>query len=137
MKNCKINHIIGSISELDEAQFEALARYMHERQCGAHFNEHHGKAAVARMFHTDADGERHTGEHWTVDEAEELTSAVRGGLPATTTKWDIYVAINAFWHDFERPGKPDAQIVGDAVCFFFRDEDAPDGKIWNYISALD
>ncbi|WP_302821608.1 DUF7841 family protein, partial [Parabacteroides goldsteinii] len=96
---------------------------------------------VSYMRHKNKAGQEETGEHWSL---QQVTTAIKGmSIPGNTNIWDVYVALNANWHDKEAKFTewfgPDAEkrIVEDAVSFYFNDADAPDGKIWLYMDAMD
>jgi len=56
-------------------------------------------------------------------------------FPQGTTPWDKYVAFNSFYSDmctvYDEPS-----ILKAAYRFYFADEDAPAGKIWEYMTAM-
>jgi hypothetical protein len=55
------------------------------------------------------------------------------GFPAGTTKWDKYVAFNAFYSDLCTVYN-DEQIIKGAHKFYFEDQDWGDTtKIWDYV----
>ena len=64
-------------------------------------------------------------------------------IPGNTNIWDVYVALNANWNDknvkFTEWFNEDAdkKIIEDAISFYFMDADAPDGKVWLYMDAMD
>ena len=62
------------------------------------------------------------------------------------TCWDVYVAVNAQYHDYIRMYKQwfpnlteeqlDEKIIHSAINFWFEDEDAGSGKVWNYFKNI-
>lgn len=62
------------------------------------------------------------------------------------TCWDVYVAVNAQYHDYIRIYKQwfpnlteeqlDEKIIHSAINFWFEDEDAGSGKVWNYFKDI-
>ena len=62
------------------------------------------------------------------------------------TYWDVYVAVNAQYHDYIRIYKQwfpnlteeqlDEKIIHSAINFWFEDEDAGSGKVWNYFKDI-
>lgn len=62
------------------------------------------------------------------------------------TYWDVYVAVNAQYHDYIRMYKQwfpnlteeqlDEKIIHSAINFWFEDEDAGSGKVWNYFKDI-
>jgi hypothetical protein len=54
----------------------------------------------------------------------------------SVTKWDKFVAANAFWHDLSNDFT-DEQIICATYKFWFADEDwHSDGKIWDYMKII-
>ena len=64
-------------------------------------------------------------------------------LPSGTTFWDFAVAITGNWHDkvdlFKKwfPDAFEERVIEDAINFYFKDQDAPEGKVWHYMIAMD
>lgn len=140
-----------AIGELDEAmeclkekapeKYDEAMRDLHEVFCGPHYNDFFAREDVAGMHHKSAKGEVVKGEHWNM---EQVTAAIKGvSIPGNVNIWDVYVALNANWHDKEVKfaewfGQDvEKRIVEDAISFYFNDADAPDGKIWLYMDAMD
>ena len=117
------------LKEKDPEKYDEAMRDLHEVFCGPHYNEPFARKDVASMHHKNI---------------EQVTSAAKGlSVPSTATLWDVYVALNANWHDKEVKfaewfGQDlEKRIVEDAISFYFNDADAPDGKIWLYMDAMD
>lgn len=68
-------------------------------------------------------------------------------LDSSYTYWDVYVAMNAQFHDYARLYNEwysniiredlDNKIITSAINFWFKDEDAGVGKVWNYFKNID
>ena len=120
------------IKEKDPEKYECLMRKLHEALYGKHYCEEFALHDVAQMHSTGADGTKHVGAHWTVDQIEAATKGLT--FPAGTTKWDKFVAFNAFANDLGGV-LTDEQILKAAYAFWFDDEDwKEEGKIWDYMS---
>lgn len=129
------------LKEKDPDEYDEAMRDLHEVFCGPHYNECFAREDVAGMHHKNTKGEIIKGEHWNMD---QVTSAAKGlSVPAAATPWDVYVALNANWHDkevkFTEWFGPDAdkRIIEDAINFYFNDADAPAGKVWLYMDAME
>lgn len=129
------------LKEKDPDTYDETMRDLHEVFCGPHYTECFAREDVAGMHHKNSKGEVIRGEHWNMD---QVTSAAKGlPVPSTATPWDVYVALNANWHDkevkFTEWFGPDAEkrIVEDAISFYFNDADASEGKVWLYMEAMD
>lgn len=139
-----------AVEALDEAMmclkekapkmYDETMRDMHEVFCGPHYNEPFAVEDVACLYHKNKKGETVKGEHWNM---EQVSNAVKGhSIPGNATPYDVYVALNAHWHDKEvKFGEwfgddADKRIIEDAVCSYFNDADAPEGKVWLYMEAM-
>lgn len=130
------------LREKDPEAYDETMRDLHEVFCGPHYNECFARMDVAAMFHKNAKGDVVKGEHWSM---EQVSAAIKGmSVPGNSNIWDVYVALHSNWHDkevkFLEWFGPDAdkRIIEDAINFYFLDEDGPkEGKIWEYMCAMD
>ena len=95
---------VESMSELlclvKEEHPELYWKFMREQHgimYGNHYNEAFAMFDVGMMRYIDRDGKKCEGTHWTAEQIEASTRMM--GFPAGTTKWDKYVAFNAFYSD--------------------------------------
>lgn len=102
------------------------------------FNEHYAKSLVAGMWHSDSD-KKYVGEKYNHAFAKTVYDKHKNILPENVNCWDIYVAINAQYHDFAKlyhkwfGSSIDSQIIDSAITMWFLDEDYKAGKkIYNY-----
>lgn len=103
-----------------------------------HFNNDSARWIVSQMYH-DSRGRKHTGEHYTMKDAEEVYERYRGIIPNEYTPADVYVALNAQYHDYSDlfshwSGNLDNMIVESAICFWFKDEDYDGNKLYQYFN---
>ena len=103
-----------------------------------HFNEAHAKYVVSEMYHVE-NGRKHVGEKFDMNKAKEVQERYRGMIPYNVTVADIYVAINAQYHDYEELFKTwfgsniDSKIIESAIVFWFKDTDYKKGfKLTEY-----
>ena len=136
----ELDEAMECLKEKDPEKYDEAIRDIHEVFCGPHYNECFARMDVAAMRHKGKAGE-HKGEHWNM---EQVATAIKGmSIPGNTNIWDVYVALNANWHDkeikFTEWFGPDAdkRIIEDAINFYFLDDDAPEGKVWIYMCAMD
>lgn len=132
---------MNCLKEKSPDAYDKAMRDLHEVFFGPHYNECFAREDVAKMHHKNSKGEMVKGEHWNM---EQVASAIKGmSIPGNTNIWDVHVALNANWHDKEVKfsewfgPEADKRIIEDAINFYFMDADAPDGKIWRYIDAMD
>lgn len=106
-------------------------RKQHGIMYGNHYNEDFAKWDVSQIKYTNKEGKETFGAYWTVEQIEEATATMK--FPASTTKWDKYVAFNGAWADFCK--KFDAQdVLSIGYSFYFADEDwGSNTKIWEYM----
>lgn len=88
------------------------------------------KEVVAKMWHYD-DGEKEKGEHFSMHKAKEVCEMYDSILPDTVKYPEIYVAINAQYHDYSElfehwfGHNVDSKIIESAIVFWFGDVDYP------------
>lgn len=133
---------VDSVAELlervKETHKEAYWAFMREQagiMLGCHYDQTWAEHDAANISYTDKEGRKHTGAYWTSEQIEEATKGMT--FPSGVTRWDRYVAFNAFWADTCKV-LADEQIIKAAYQFFFADEDWRDGKgtatkIWHYM----
>ena len=112
--------------------YECLVRKLSEKLYGKHYSEESAMRDVFKMHYTDVNGKEHHGPHWTVEQVEAATAGKH--FPEGTTKFDKFVAFNAFYADLNKV-LSEEHILKAAHSFWFDDEDwKGEGKIWEYMS---
>ena len=103
-----------------------------------HFNDHYAKYIVSEMYHID-NGKKCVGEFFDMHKAKEIQERYRGIISSDITAADIYVAINAQYHDYCElfktwfGGNIDSKIIESAMVFWFKDIDYNKGfKLTDY-----
>lgn len=103
-----------------------------------HFNEHSAKETVSEMFHME-NGRKQAGEKFSMSKAKEVHERYRGVIPSNVTIADVYVAINAQYHDYSELFKSwfgsniESKIIESAIVFWFKDTDYKKGfKLTEY-----
>lgn len=88
------------------------------------------KEVVAKMWHYE-DDEKDKGEHFSMYKAKEVCEMYKDMLPSNVKYPEIYVAINAQYHDYSELFKywfghnVDSKIIESALVFWFGDVDYP------------
>lgn len=91
-------------------------------------DEGKAKYLVSKMYHTSG-GRKYVGEKFDMVKAKEVYERFRGVIPPSATPSDVYVALNAQYHDYCDLFKSwfgdnvDSKIVESAVNFWFKDND--------------
>ena len=125
------------LMEVKQEHPQRYWRFVREQQgliSGGHYNEEFARYDVEQMWHTDKRGEKHCGEHWSVSQARQVMR--EHGLASPINEYDVYVALNAFWHDLACVIEDESVLIEAAVAFWFKDEDTVGhSKIWRYYAA--
>lgn len=83
-----------------------------------------------------------TREKFDMLKAKEICERYRGITPQSATHGDVYVAINAQYHDYCELFKAwfgdsvDSKIVESAINFWFKDDDFKGNKVWKYFNMM-
>lgn len=133
----RINRMSGDMNEEDMYRF--MKAMKNKDVTGSeHFNDSYAKYVVSNMYHFE-NGRKHVGEKFDISKAKEVCERYRGFIPQNVTHADVYVAINAQYHDYCELFKSwfndgiEQKIIESAVVFWFKDDDYKDGfKLWNY-----
>lgn len=98
----------------------------------------YAKYLVSNMFHYEG-GRKYIGEKFDVYKAKELCDRHRGMLPPHIDEIDMYIAVNAHYHDYSELYKSwfgediEQKIVDSAIKFWFKDDDCKhENKVMAY-----
>lgn len=111
----------------------------HRRDHDEHFDERGAYDTVEEMYHVKGD-KKYVGEKFDMDKAHKVYEKLRDADGYTIG--DIYVAINAQYHDycelFEKwfGNNFDEKIIASAVDFWFEDDDFEGNKVWKYFNEM-
>ena len=128
-----LNDVLCVVREEHPEKYMKFMRGQHEALYGPHYDKRFAEADVERIRYANAAGEKRTGAHWNADQILEATKSMP--FPQGTTLWDKYVAFNSFYADMCAV-LDEATLLKAAYRFYFADEDAPAGKIWEYMTAM-
>lgn len=104
---------------------------------GYHFNEYEAKELVEQMYHVK-DNKKYIGEKYDMNKAHEICERYKEVLPNDVEPCDVYVAINAQYHDYAKlfeewfGGNIDNKVFESAITFWFKDVDFDGDKVWEY-----
>lgn len=106
------------------------------------FSHEDAKFIVADMYHFEQ-GKKHTGEYFDMHKAKEVKEMYKRILPDDVSEIDIYVAINAQYHDYSALFKSwnrnnvDHRVIESAIVFWFCDADYPGkSKVFDYFQMF-
>lgn len=102
-----------------------------------HFDEYEAKEVVEQMYHVK-DNKKYVGEKYDMNKAHEICERYKEVLPNDVEPCDVYVAINAQYHDYAKlfeewfGGNIDNKVFESAITFWFKDVDFDGNKVWEY-----
>ena len=95
------------------------------------------KEVVEQMYHVK-DNKKYIGEKYDMNKAHEICERYKEVLPNDVEPCDVYVAINAQYHDYAKlfeewfGGNIDNKVFESAITFWFKDVDFDGDKVWEY-----
>lgn len=101
------------------------------------FDEYEAKEVVEQMYHVK-DNKKYIGEKYDMNKAHEICERYKEVLPNDVEPCDVYVAINAQYHDYAKlfeewfGGNIDNKVFESAITFWFKDVDFDGDKVWEY-----
>lgn len=138
-----IDVLLEEMAEHHKERYWRVMRDTHELMYGKHFDKEYAEFEVEKMHHKCGDV-TYKGEHWSIEQTNEVMNRYKGSLPNEVTPYDFYVALNSQWHDYHCIYKmlfsteEDAEnaIIESAIAFWFKDDDwgKPD-KVWCYFNV--
>ena len=100
-------------------------------------DEHEAKEIVEQMYHVK-DNKKYVGKKYDRNKAHEIWERYKEVLPNDVEPCDVYVAINAQYHDYAKlfeewfGGNIDNKVFESAITFWFKDVDFDGDKVWEY-----
>lgn len=119
--------------------FHRARGYKRDAMQGGHFDEFTAKEIVSKMYHYEND-KLIEGEHFSMHKAQEACMKHKDHLMHEVKPCDMYIAINAFYHDFISLFRSwfgvstDEKIILLAITFWFKDEDYQGNKLMDYFN---
>jgi hypothetical protein len=120
-----------------DMNYEDAYRARYAKDFEGSFDEFDAKEIVSEMYHYDMN-RRHTGEHFDMKKAEEVYKKHKDDFVTKASPCDVYIAINATYHDFCTVLKSwfgsniDEKVILLAVTFWFKDDDYQGNKLMDY-----
>lgn len=128
-----VEAMLCELKEREPARYWRFMRKQHGMLYKNHYDEDFAMWDVRNLKYKGKNGEARQGAHWNLEQVKDATKGL--AFAGDVTDWDKYVAYNAMYSDMCR-SFDDADILTMAYDFYFKDEDAPQGKIWIYMSAM-
>jgi hypothetical protein len=91
-----------------------------------------------KMTNSVKDNKKYVGEKYDMNKAHEICERYKEVLPNDVEPCDVYVAINAQYHDYAKlfeewfGGNIDNKVFESAITFWFKDVDFDGDKVWEY-----
>lgn len=115
--------------------------YRNMSRNNGYIDESYAKQIVSQMYHT-YNGRKYVGEKYDLHKAKEIKDRYNGAIPSHYSIEDIYIAINAQYHDYCDLFKSwfgdniDNKVIESAIVFWFKDVDYKHGnKVHKYFES--
>lgn len=131
-----VAELLDEVKCMNPQLYWAFMRKQHELMYKGHYSEDFAKYDVDQLEWEDAEGNKHNGAHWTMEQVLEASKGL--SFPAGTTDSDKWVAFNSMYSDLALICT-DAEIIKIAYVFYFKDLDfdyTKSGKIWKYMTCV-
>lgn len=128
-----LNEMMCKLKEEHPEMFWKFMREQHEVLYGPHYDKYFAEVDIEKIHYMNASGEKKSGAYWSIEQILEATKSM--SFPSGTTQWDKYIAFNSFYSDLCTVIE-ESTLINAAYKFYFADEDAPKGKIWKYMEAM-
>lgn len=133
-------------TDIDEEDLFEIMKDFHERLAGKHFNEPYAIYQVSQMYHTNNKGVKIDTPLFSIENAKKIYDRRIRPLNKDVTMWDVYVALNAQYHDnidlYEKwfsnanDSEIEEKIIEATIANWFEDEDASSDKVWEYFRVI-
>ena len=127
-------------NEHDDDTMYKMMKYMKEHHNT--ISEEDAKYLVSNMYHSEG-SRTMSGEHFSCMKAKEVLNKYRNVLPREVEFPEMYIAINAQYHDYALLFKSwfgdniDHKIIESAITFWFKDDDYKHtSKVKEYFKEL-
>lgn len=115
-----------------------MYKYMRNNLENSHLHEEEAKHIVSKMQHIE-NNRKYVGEKYDMYKAKEVCQRYKGIIPTNITIPEIYVAINAQYHNYAElfnkwfGDNTDPKIIESAILFWFKDANYhKDNKVVEY-----
>lgn len=110
----------------------------------ARYNDRHQQ--VSQMYHTNNKGVKIDTPLFSIENAKKIYNRRIRPLNKDVTMWDVYVVLNAQYHDnidlYEKwfsnanDSEIEEKIIEATIANWFEDEDASSDKVWEYFRVI-
>ena len=109
-------------------------------------NEPYAIYQVSQMYHTNNKGVKIDTPLFSIENAKKIYDRRIRPLNKDVTMWDVYVALNAQYHDnidlYEKwfsnanDSEIEEKIIEATIANWFEDEDTSSDKVWEYFRVI-
>lgn len=145
LENTLENVNAGNTNVSEESLFEIMKDF-HEKLIGKHFTEPYALYQVSQMYHTNNKGIKIDAPLFSIEATKKIYDRRIRPLNKDVTIWDVYVALNAQYHDninlYEKwfpnatNNEIEDKIIEATISNWFEDEDASSDKVWEYFRVI-
>lgn len=128
--------------DMDDEEIYKFMKSMKRNSMHEYFDEPTAKHLVSKMYHLE-NGRKYVGEKFDMSKAKEVKDRYKEMLHTQPSICEIYIAINAQYHDYAELYKSwfgsniDQKIIESAIVFWFKDVDSPsDNKLADYFKEF-
>ena len=120
-----LEDVVYIVQDYDEEVFEKYAMCIYKMANGYQLNMPMAEKIVGAM--------KPVGEHWTIDQ----TTGVKNQYGFTdVSDIDFWVVMNSAYNDYRDIFKENIEVYAKWSYAFIKDEDAKEGKVFNYFTAI-
>lgn len=143
---CHFKEAVCENTNVSEESLFEIMKDFHEKLIGKHFTEPYALYQVSQMYHTNNKGIKIDAPLFSIEATKKIYDRRIRPLNKDVTIWDVYVALNAQYHDninlYEKwfpnatNNEIEDKIVEATINNWFEDEDASSDKVWEYFRII-
>lgn len=143
---CHFKDAVCDNTDVGEDKLFEIMKDFHEKLIGKHFTEPYALYQVSQIYHTNNKGIKIDAPLFSIEATKKIYDRRIRPLNKDVTMWDVYVALNAQYHDninlYEKwfpnatNNEIEDKIVEATISNWFEDEDASSDKVWEYFRVI-
>jgi hypothetical protein len=143
---CHFKEAVCENTNVSEESLFEIMKDFHEKLIGKHFTEPYALYQVSQMYHTNNKGVKIDTPLFSIENTKKIYDRRIRPLNKDATMWDVYVALNAQYHDnidlYEKwfsnanDSEIEEKIIEATIANWFEDEDASSDKVWEYFRVI-
>lgn len=96
---CHFKEAVCENTNVSEESLFEIMKDFHEKLIGKHFTEPYALYQVSQMYHTNNKGIKIDAPLFSIEATKKIYDRRIRSLNKDVTMWDVYVALNAQYHD--------------------------------------